>query len=111
MTPGYLFNGQCYSVSTEAVDAFFTAGSPALTSGSTSYLSWFEKISGVWYIRRQSISAGGVVSDLGTSAIEVPSFPTCDVTGQFFDGVTVGWGIATAMVMAWGFSKIRQAAR
>lgn len=111
MTPGYLFNGQCYSTSSEAVDAALSSGSPALSAGATSYLAWFEKVSGVWYVRRQTISTGGAVTDLGTTAIDVPAFPSCDVTGQFFDGVTMGWGIATAMVMAWGFSKIRQAAR
>ncbi|WP_316879616.1 hypothetical protein [Ralstonia wenshanensis] len=35
------------------------------------------------------------------AAAPVLSFPTCDTTAQFMDGMTVGWAITAAMVTAW----------
>lgn len=108
---GYLARGQCFSTASDAADAHFSGQGPSYTAGDTSYQSWFEKVSGVWMIKRQSISSAGAVTNLTSSAVTVPSFPMCDELMQFNDGILVGWGIATVMVAAWGFSKIRQQAR
>lgn len=111
MATGYLRGSVCYSTNAEAADAHFLGSGPFYTSGSTSYLSWFEKVSGVWQIKRQSISSTGVVNNLTASTATVPTFPTCDTTAEFTDGLAVGWGIAGLMIAAWGYSKVRQAAR
>lgn len=111
MAVGYLFRDQCFVSNAVAADAFFLAKESSYTAGTTSYLSWFEKSGAVWQIKRQSISSTGVITNLTSSTATVPTFPTCDTTVNFTDGVTVGWGIATAMVMAWGFSMIRKQAR
>lgn len=97
---GYNFNSTCYTTNAEAADAYFLSASPAFTSGSTSYLSWFEKVSNVWQIKRQSIAANGTVSNLNASTATVPAFPTCTQSQNFLDGVTLGWGVAAAMIAA-----------
>lgn len=108
---GALLKEKCYPSQAEAVDAFFSGKDPSYTAGATSYLSWFEKNGSTWQIKRQSIDSGGAVTNLTTSNATSPVFPTCDEVATFNDGLTVGWGIATAMVLAWGYSMIRKQAR
>ena len=109
---GALLKEKCYPSQAEAVDAFFSGKEPSYTAGATSYLSWFEKSGGgVWQIKRQSIDSTGTITNLTTSNATVPAFPACDEVASFNDGLTVGWGIATAMVLAWGYSMIRKQAR
>lgn len=108
---GSLVNGKCFASNALAADEFFASKDPSFTSGTTSYLSWFEKSGSTWQIKRQSISSTGTVTNLTTSNATVPTFPTCSETENFTDGVTMGWGIATAMVLAWGFSMVRKQAR
>lgn len=108
---GALLNEKCYPSQADAVDAFFSGKDPSYTSGATSYLSWFEKVGSTWTIKRQSIASDGSITNLTSSNATIPVFPTCDEIANFNDGLTVGWGIASAMVLAWGYSMIRKQAR
>lgn len=109
---GALFQNVCYSTSADAADAFFLAKGVSYTAGATSYQSWFEKnTSGVWQIKRQSISSSGAITNLTTSNATVPTFPTCDPTETFFDGLSVGWGIALVMAIAWSWHQMKRQAR
>lgn len=104
---GSLVFEKCYPGTINPQDVFFTAMEPAFTSGSTSYLSWPEKVSGVWKIKRQEISSTGVVTDLQMSDAPVPSFPECDEYMLLNDGVAVGWMLAGVILVAWGFTVLR----
>jgi hypothetical protein len=98
---GSLFEGKCYASNTEAADAFFSAKEPSYTAGATSYQSWYEKsVSSVWQIKRQSISSSGVVTNLTTSNATIPTFVACDQAGDFKDGAIIGWGVASALIVA-----------
>jgi len=108
---GALLKEKCYPSQAEAVDAFFSGKDPSYTAGATSYLSWFEKVGSTWTIKRQSVASDGSVTNLTSTNATIPVFPTCDEIANFNDGVTVGWGIASAMVLAWGYSMIRKQAR
>jgi len=109
MAAGFLAQGVCYSTNVSAADAHFLAQGPFYTAGATSYLGWFEKSAGlVWQIKRQSIASGGAITNLTTSNATVPTFPTCDTTEQFFDGMSLGWGVAAAIVAAWVIKNLRR---
>jgi len=110
MATGFLAQGVCYASSSDAADALFSSGSPSVVPGATTYTAWFEKAGGVWQLHRQSI-AGGVVTDLGATAQVAPTFPGCDPTENFFDGLAVGWAVVALMAAAWGWLQIRRAAR
>lgn len=99
---GSRFNDKCYSTNADAADAFFLEQGPFFTSGATSYVGWFEKnVSNVWQIKRQSIASNGTITTLTTSNATVPTFPTCTPLDSMNDGLTLGWGIAAAMVAAY----------
>lgn len=108
---GALLKEKCYPSQADAVDAYFSGKDPSYTAGATSYLSWFEKVGTTWVIKRQSINSGGAITNLTSSNATVPAFPVCNETMAFNDGLTVGWGIATTMVLAWCYSMVRKQAR
>lgn len=108
---GALLRDKCYPSQADAVDALFSGKDPSYTAGATSYLSWFEKVGSTWTIKRQSVASDGSVTNLSSTNATIPVFPACDEIANFNDGVTVGWGIASAMVLAWGYSMIRKQAR
>lgn len=108
---GVLVGSNCYATNESAVDAVLTGKDPALTSGSTSYLSWFEKVAGTWQLKRQSIDSTGAVVNLPSVAVTVPTFPTCDETASLNDGLQVGWALTAVILAAWGLLQIKRLIR
>lgn len=106
---GSFFDGKCYSSNSVAADAFFSAKEPAYTAGSTSYQSWFEKVGSVWQIKRQSIASNGAITNLTASTATVPTFTTCNQSQDFLDGVTIGWGVASAMIVVAAIKMMQRA--
>lgn len=107
---GSFYDGKCYTTNSEAADAFFSSKEPSYTAGSTSYQSWYEKsVGGVWQIKRQSIASGGAITNLTTSNATVPTFTACDPSADFMDGVTIGWGVASAMVLVAAIKMMQRA--
>jgi len=106
---GSLLGSICYATSTEATDAYYSGKDPSYTAGTISYLSYFEKPSGTWEIVRKSIDSNGTIT--GLTSVTAPSltFPTCDQSTSFIDGVTIGWGILAAMVAAYAFKLMQRA--
>lgn len=105
---GSLVNSKCFASNALAADDWFSGKDPSFTAGSTSYLSWFEKVGGVWQIKRQSIASNGTITNLTSSNATVPTFTACDETEQFVDGVTMGWGVALAIFAAWAIKYMRR---
>lgn len=100
---------RCFDTVSEASDQFFSSQAVGHSAGVTSYLSWFEKVGGVWYLKRESVASNGAVTSLGSSGATVPVFPACSVTDQFFDGMTIGWAVAGAMLLAYGVKLLARA--
>jgi len=104
---GALVGERCFATNTDAADFFFSKKDPGYTAGDTSYLSWFEKsVGNVWQIKRQSISPTGVITNLATSNATVPTFAACDQMAPFSDGMTLGWGVASAMLVVFAVKFI-----
>ncbi|MFY9327489.1 MAG: hypothetical protein WAO76_05640 [Georgfuchsia sp.] len=97
---GAFLDGRCYASPDEAVDAYYSGSAPALTSGSTSYLTEFFKESGVWRAKSWSIASNGNATLRYNVVAPIPTFQACDPAEAFLDGVSVGWGIAAAIVIA-----------
>ena len=104
-----LVNGSCYSSVAAATDAFFSQQSAAFTSGPVSYLSNFQNDAGIWKLYQYSIDAAGVYTLRSATVVTVPTFPLCDSTESFFDGMAIGWGITLAMIAAFSFVQLRKA--
>lgn len=102
MAAGYIVAGQCVEASA-AVDLFFSSAAPGIVSGSPSYYSQFSKDVSGWSL--ETYSGGSLVS---SAAVVPPSFASCDTTAPFFDGLTLGWGVAAVMVAGYAVHLLRR---
>lgn len=105
---GALVGGRCFASQDAAADAYYSGAAPSQTPGATSYLSEFVKVSGAWKLRRYQVDNTGAVAMLSESAVPPMAFATCDPAESFKDGLTVGWGVVAAMVIAWGVAVVRR---
>lgn len=111
MSTGYLVGGRCYSLSSDAVDVYFSSQPPTLTPGATSYVTYYTKPAATWNVSTYSISSAGSYVQLYSTAAVQPAFATCTPEQPFLDGMTVGWGIVVAMVGVWAVVQMRKQAR
>lgn len=106
---GAVLGDRCFPSQAEALDAYYSQNAPAQTPGTTSYVNEFVKSGSTWQINQYSVSSTGVWTTRSTTNAPVITFPACDPTANFVDGVTIGWGIAAAMVAAAAISLMKRA--
>lgn len=108
MSTGYLTNGQCYPTLFEAESAHWSqVAGGVVPSGNTSYLIDYAWDGSQFVAQRYTISNSGAMSLTSTTALPSLSFPTCDPTASFYDGMTLGWGVLAACVAAFGVRAFR----
>lgn len=108
MADGALLGAVCYASQDAAADAYYSGAGPAQTPGGTTYLSEFVKVSGVWKVRRYQVASDGGVAMLTDATAPSVVFPSCDPMENFKDGMTAGWGVVAAMLLAWGVAVLRR---
>jgi hypothetical protein len=106
---GFLVDGQCLSTKKEALDLYYTAVPPATTAGATSYQTTYTKSGSQWLVQTYQFTSAGSSSLVYSGAAPVPSFTSCDETAAFFDGMEIGWAIATAMIAVYALKMIGRA--
>ncbi|WP_342049725.1 MULTISPECIES: hypothetical protein [unclassified Cupriavidus] len=105
---GALVGGRCFVSQDAAADAYFSGAAPSQTPGGTTYLSAFVKDSGVWKLRRYQVDSSGGIAMLSDATMPVMSFAPCDPSGDFKDGMTMGWGVVAAMAIAWAVTVMKR---
>lgn len=111
MAAGYQFQGRCYESLSDANDAFFGSAAPAIAAGSTTYLTRYDKVSGVWKAVTEKYSASGSPQAVATATLNQAQFASCDSATGILDGVAVGWLVAAVLVVAWGARRLRALVR
>lgn len=105
-----LYNSVCYPSVASAADAYFSSIAPSLlVSGTTSYQLYYLPIAGVWNLRKVTISSAGVPTVNFTVPVAPPTFPNCDLTQNYFDGMQIGWGVVAAMFGAYAIVFLKKA--
>lgn len=106
---GSQFGGNCYADANTAFGAYLAAGGAiSQTPGTTTYLNRFEFVSGVWRMRVYTVSSTGTITLRGDNVYALPGFPACDPVAPFTDGMTIGWGVAAAMVAVAAIKLMRK---
>lgn len=108
---GAILGARCYPSQSDALDVLYSQMAPAQTAGLTSYVTQFVKSGTVWYQSAYSIDASGVWALRYSTVAPVPTFPACDPSEKFLDGVALGWGVATAMILVACVMLLRRGAR
>jgi hypothetical protein len=109
---GATFGDTCYESQAVARDAYYSSVASAVVPGATGYVIQFEKtVGGVWQQKSYSIASNGAWTLRSTTNAPVITFPTCDPSEPFFDGMAIGWGVVLAMVSVAAVMMMRRGAR
>ena len=108
---GALYKDQCFPDTTAALDAMYTGSPIQIQPGVTTYATRFEKVLGVWYSRGYEVQANGYWNMRYSTVAPGYNFPECSPSQNYVDGITIGWGIVTAMVLAAAIMNLRQGAK
>jgi len=104
---GVQIGSQCVDSIDAAKDIYYSAIPPFeyLANTSNMALNQFTKVGSSWKLQRYSISTSSGMQTLNYS-VDPPAivFGSCNPSDNFFDGMTLGWGVASAMVAAWGIA-------
>lgn len=99
MAAGYLFNGQCFASHAGASSAYHSVIPVGLTPGATSYILQKDWDGSAWVVKHFSLSSG-VLTLHTTTVLPSVDFPVCDTAEHFMDGLTLGWGVAGAVLLS-----------
>jgi len=115
MALGYSVRGQCFATAQEALDAFYTNTPPFMSplTGTTSFYKFHYQLTGTtWQLRSETITVLGdkVINFTVTAPTNIYGSCTlpADAASNFADGMTLGWGVAAAMVFAWAIWVLRR---
>lgn len=96
MTPGHIVNNQCVDVAASQAAYWSTMRPTTIVSGIDTYYTYTQYSAPDWYL---FTFKNGVYQRYTTLA--TPAFPSCDTTENFFDGLQMGWGVATIMIIVY----------
>ena len=111
---GSIVQGQCFIASQDAYDLFYGT-IPVFQSSnlvSTFLVSHFKSaapITGWSKLVEEYPLAGGALIASNTTNAPAVIFPTCDPVENFTDGVTVGWGIGSALILVAAIKLMKKA--
>lgn len=111
MAAGFLAVGRCFASFGDALDAYYGAVPPAQTPGNPSYIGMFIKSSSGWLHITNQYGPSGYSTEVSRVGPLSMLFPSCDPSESFFDGLTLGWGVVAAMVVAWAVLQMKRQAK
>lgn len=95
MASGHIVNNQCVDVAF-STDAFYSLVPAHANPNTQTFTSIMNKTNTGWV---QDIYQNGNL--FKTFALPTPTFPTCDTTAGFYDGLELGWAVAAAMIIVY----------
>lgn len=115
MTLGFRTGDICYATSAEAVDAYYSGIPPYILTASTAsitYVHRYEKQGASWKFIKGQYNSTGVPTTTYTASAPIITPPSCQITNDpvsnFNDGMTIGWGVAAAMIIAFLIRRVHR---
>ena len=108
---GSLYKDRCYASSEEALDAVYSGVAPAQAAGVPSYSLAYTKGVNGWRSELWTQSGSGAWTLSSSQEARSLSFPECDPSQGFNDGLALGWGIVGVLVVGWAFRLVREQMR
>jgi hypothetical protein len=105
MSDGFIVGNQCL-LQSDALAALSSGAAPTVNPSSTTYFSQLVNSSGSLSLQVYKVSSG--VTSLYSTSPYKGAFVACDTSTDFTDGVTIGWGVAAAIIGAWGISYLKR---
>jgi len=105
-----LVNNVCYPTVNAATDAFFSLMPISIVTSSASTFRLIHiKVDDQWKQNKVVYNSSGLQTQIYTVNITAPTFPSCDSTQSYFDGMQIGWGVIAAMASVAAVIFIRKA--
>lgn len=105
-----LVGNVCYPTVSSATDAFFSSLPVSIiTSSASTFRLLHLKVGSQWKQNKVVYNSTGLETQIYTVDITAPTFPPCDPTQSYFDGMQIGWGIVAAMIAVYAVILIRKA--
>lgn len=103
MAAGSIVNGQCVENALAAASYWSRTEPRSSFSGADNYISFVSLNGTAWtnYVFKNG-------AYFTSSPVPAIASPTCNTADKFTDGMQLGWGIAAAMVVAWGITVLRR---
>lgn len=104
--------GICYAVQQDAIDAHFQSIPPSvLNSATNTYVfSYVRTAAPAWISNKQTFSSTGLITNNFSVTQANPVMGLCtlpnDPSTNFKDGVTMGWGVAAAMIVVFVIRRV-----
>lgn len=108
MAAGFLHQSQCFNTLADATAAHWSMNPAFITAGSTSYMADVVFSGTVWQLKQYTLTSAGVLTNVSTTSLPALTFPTCETGQNFTDGMSLGWGVAAAIVAAWVIKNLRR---
>jgi len=105
MSDGFIVGTQCL-LQSDALAALSSGAAPTVNPSATTYFSQLVNSSGSLSLQVFKVDAG--VTSLYSSSPYQGVLVPCDTSTNFLDGVTIGWGVAAAIIAAWGISHLKR---
>ena len=109
MALGTFSTGKCFSTYQEAVDFYYGTTPVQIVPGATMYMTQYSKDGTVWNVSQYTKTGKADWALQSTNPVPNPSLSVCETNeGNFTDGMVIGWGIALAVITAWGIKLMRE---
>lgn len=108
MSAGFLYQSQCFNTLADATAAHWSEQPAFMTAGSTSYITDVVWSGSLWQVKKYTLSSAGALTLNSTTSLPAVTFPTCETAETFNDGMSLGWGVAAAIVAAWVVKNLRR---
>lgn len=108
MAAGFLHQSQCFNTLADATAAHWSMNPAFITAGSTSYIADVIYSGTLWQVKKYTLSSAGALTLNSTTSLPALTFPTCETAQNFTDGMSLGWGVAAAIVAAWVIKNLRR---
>jgi hypothetical protein len=105
MSDGFIVGSSCL-LQSDAISALSSGALPTVNPASTTYYSQMVNNSGSLLLNVYQVTTNGTV--LYSSSPYQGTLVPCDTSTNFTDGVTIGWGVAAAIIGAWGVSYLKR---
>lgn len=114
MASGWMMKGVCYAVQQDAIDAYFQSIPPTVLTSATNTIvhGYVRSAVPAWISNKQTFSSTGVITNNYSVAQANPVMGSCvlpnDPVTNFADGVTIGWGVASAMIIVFLIRRVQR---
>jgi hypothetical protein len=105
---GFFSNGVCFPTVEQATDNYYQNLSSFGSTGSQAYIFQYVKTNGTWVLKRSNNDGFNSININLTPLSLLECESHTDTETQFLNGMELGWGVASVVVIAFVLRRLRR---